>query len=123
MLLRFKSLASYLKIPIVYRTIVSIFSAYIFLDCAFKVRRHFSYKPLNIYLILECIFWGGVCVFGLVFSVFKLAKHFRWLGVPMYLTSVAASIVVTPTSDIQFLFFLTTFLAFGTWRFFIEEVS
>jgi hypothetical protein len=46
--------------PIVYRTFVGSLSVYIFLDCAFKVRRHFSYKPLDANLLAECIFWGGV---------------------------------------------------------------
>jgi hypothetical protein len=109
--------------PIVYRTFVGSLSVYIFLDCAFKVRRHFSYKPLDANLLAECIFWGGVCVFGLVFALLKIARRFRWIGIPIYLTTVIASLVGTPNTDNQFLFFLTAFVSFGIWRFFIEEAS
>lgn len=119
----FKYTARSLTIPVVYRTFVGSLSVYIFLDCAFKVRRHFSYKPLDAYLLAECLFWGTVCVFGLVFALLKVAQRFRWIGIPIYLTSVIASLVVAPNTDNQFLFFLTTFVGFGIWRFFIEEVS
>jgi hypothetical protein len=116
------SIISFLKKPKVHKSIVWIFSALVFAFCSYTVRRFSDYLPLDIHIIVECVFWSSICVLGFLLSTTSIAVRWRWVSIPFYLVGTVASVFAVTRTNFQFFAFLFVIVGYGIWRFFFEEV-